>query len=74
MFVWTHFRKWTFIYLKILILQGSLWEKQKNLLLKWFWDILPKYNLLLYIEFYKVFDIRDKIIFLPKRNQKNASK
>ena len=74
MSVWTHFRKWRFIYLKILILQGSLWEKQKNLLLKWFWDILPKYNLLLYIEFYKVFDIRDKIIFLPKRNQKNASK
>lgn len=74
MFVWTHFRKWRFIYLKILILQGSLWEKQKNMLLKWFWDILPKFNLLLYIEFYKVFDIRDKIIFLPKRNQKNASK
>ena len=74
MFVWTHFGKWRFIYLKILILHGSLWEKQKNFLLKWFWDILPKYNLILYIEFYKVFDIRDKIIFLPKRNQKNASK
>ena len=74
MFVSTHFRKRRFIYLKILILHGSLWEKQKNFLLKCFWDILPKYNLILYIEFYKVFDIRDKIIFLPKRNQKNASK
>lgn len=74
MFIWTHFRKRRYIYLNILILHGSLWEKQKNLLLKCFWDILPKYNLLLYIEFYKVFDIRDKIIFLPKRNQKNASK
>ena len=46
----------------------------ETLVIKCFWDILPKYNLILYIEFYKVFDIRDKIIFLPKRNQKNASK
>ena len=49
-------------------------RNRKKFLLKCFWDILPKYNLILYIEFYKVFDIRDKIIFLPKRNQKNASK